>query len=82
MDISMPRVSGIVAVKMMDTQFSETPVLIQTVLRMKRKFLLLCVQSASGYILIVRAENYLMLYKRLLEGGAAFTPHLQKNLRW
>jgi len=81
MDISMPRVSGIEAVKMMATQFPNIPVLIQTVFEDEDKIFASVRAGASGYILkSAGPEKLLDAIQQVVDGGAAFTPVIAKKI--
>jgi DNA-binding NarL/FixJ family response regulator len=81
MDISMPRISGIEAVKMIALQFPNLPVLIQTVFEDEDKIFASVRAGASGYILkSAGPEKLLEAIQQVMDGGAAFTPVIAKKI--
>ena len=73
MDISMPRISGIEAVKMIALQFPNLPVLIQTVFEDEDKIFASVRAGASGYILkSAGPEKLLEAIQQVMDGGGCF----------
>jgi len=81
MDINMPGMSGIDAVKEIHSRFPEIRVLMQTVFDEDDKVFASICAGASGYILKnTPPERVLQAIREVAEGGAFFTPGIARKV--
>jgi DNA-binding NarL/FixJ family response regulator len=81
MDINIPGISGIEAVKEIRTKFPHIQVCMQTVFEEDDKVFASLCAGASGYILKnTPADKLLQAVKEVAEGGAFFTPSIAKKI--
>ncbi len=77
MDIDMPGINGIEAVKIIKTNFPELPVMMQTVFDHDEKIFQSILAGATGYLLKKTPPLKLLeAIKELYEGGAPMTPEI------
>lgn len=77
MDIDMPGMNGIEAVKILKTEFPQMPVMMQTVFDHDEKVFESILAGASGYLLKkTPPQKLLEAIKDLYEGGAPMTPEI------
>jgi len=77
MDIDMPGINGIEAVKIIKINFPELPVMMQTVFDHEEKIFQSILAGASGYLLKKTPPLKLLdAIKELYEGGAPMTPEI------
>ena len=81
MDINIPGISGIEAVKEIRKNFPHIQVCMQTVFEEDDKVFASLCAGASGYILKnTTADKVLQAIKEVAEGGAFFTPSIAKKI--
>lgn len=77
MDIDMPGMNGIEAVKILKTEFPQLPVMMQTVFDHDEKVFESILAGASGYLLKkTPPQKLLEAIRELYEGGAPMTPEI------
>jgi DNA-binding NarL/FixJ family response regulator len=81
MDINIPGISGIEAVKEIRHHFPQVQVCMQTVFEEDDKVFASLCAGASGYILkTTPADKVLQAIREVAEGGAFFTPSIAKRI--
>lgn len=81
MDISMPEVSGIEAVKQIKAKFPTLPILMQTVFDDEDSIFSAIVSGANGYILKnANPEKLIFALQEVMEGGAPMSPSIAKKV--
>lgn len=81
MDISMPRISGIEAVKLISGFLPGVPILMQTVFEDEEKIFASICAGASGYILKSDGPGKLLeAMMQIYLGGSAFTPVIARKI--
>lgn len=77
MDIEMPGINGIEAVRMINEKFPSLPVMIQTVFDHDQKIFQSILAGATGYMLKKTAPSRLLeAIREIYEGGAPMTPEI------
>jgi len=75
MDIAMPGISGIEAVRMLREKYPDLKILMQTIFEDNEKIFLSILSGASGYILKNTSPSRFLEYiKETFEGGAPMSP--------
>jgi DNA-binding NarL/FixJ family response regulator len=81
MDINMPYINGIEALKMVKSKFPSVKVLMQTVFEDDDKVFASLCAGASGYILKnTTPDKILQAIREVNDGGAFFTPSIAKKV--
>ena len=81
MDINMPHISGIEAVKKIKSQFLSLPILMQTVFDDDESIFAAISAGANGYILKnAHPEKLLFALHEVMEGGAPMSPPIAKKV--
>ncbi len=81
MDIKMPEVSGIQAVKEIKEQFPQVQVLMQTVFEDDNNVFAAICAGASGYLLKgTPPDKMLSAIQEVYEGGSPMTPHIARKV--
>ncbi|HPI55145.1 MAG TPA: response regulator transcription factor [Chitinophagaceae bacterium] len=81
MDINMPHINGIEAVKKIKAQFSSLPILMQTVFDDDESIFAAITAGANGYILKnAHPEKLLFALQEVMEGGAPMSPPIAKKV--
>lgn len=81
MDISMPEISGIDAVRKIKAEFPSLPILMQTVFDDDDSIFSAIASGANGYILKnVNPEKLIFALHEVMEGGAPMSPPIAKKV--
>ena len=81
MDIKMPEVSGIEAVKMIKAEFSNIQIIMQTVFEEDDKVFAAICAGASGYLLKGSSpDRFIEAIKEVHEGGSPMTPMIARKV--
>lgn len=80
MDIQMPGVSGIEAIRDVKQSFPNLPILVQTVFEDDDKVFAAICSGASGYILKGSSENLLQAITEVHAGGSPMSPSIARKV--
>ena len=80
MDIEIPEVSGIDALRTIRKQFPDMPVLMLTAFHDDDKIFAAIVAGASGYVLKIDKDNLIEYMRDALNGGAPFSSVIAKRV--